>query len=61
MIKDRAKVALKTSYAMLEDFTTLENKDAHPLLGLSYDFKNHTMKALASLSKFLGRYITTNQ
>ena len=34
----------------------LESKDARDLLKLSHGSKVHTMKALASLSKFLGRY-----
>ena len=34
----------------------LDIKDARNLLNLTHGFKVHTMKALASLSKFLGRY-----
>ena len=34
----------------------LETKDAQDLLKLSHGSKVHTMKALASLSKFLGKY-----
>jgi hypothetical protein len=34
----------------------LDSKDARDLLKLSHGSKVHTMKALASLSKFLGRY-----
>ena len=34
----------------------LESKDARDLLKLSHGSKVHTMKALASLSKFSGRY-----
>jgi hypothetical protein len=34
----------------------LESKDARELLQLSHGAKTHTMKALASLAKFLGKY-----
>ena len=37
-------------------YQILESKDARILLNLSHGYKVHTMKALASLSKYLGRY-----
>jgi hypothetical protein len=37
-------------------YKILETKDARILLNLSHGSKVHTMKALASLSKFLGKY-----
>jgi intergrase/recombinase len=47
----RNKVGYAKRYCQI-----LESKDARVLLNLSHGSKVHTMKALASLSKFLGRY-----
>ena len=47
----RNKVGYAKRYCQI-----LETKDARILLNLTHGSKVHTMKALASLSKFLGRY-----
>jgi len=45
----------KVGYAQ-RFYYVLETKNAEELLKLSHGSKVHTMKALASLSKYLGRY-----
>ncbi len=53
--QSKSSIRNKIGYAQ-RFYHILETKDAQDLLKLSHGSKTHTMKALASLSKFLGKY-----
>jgi hypothetical protein len=53
--QSKSSIRNKVGYAQ-RFYHVLENKDANDLLKLSHGSKAHTMKDLASLSKFLGKY-----
>jgi hypothetical protein len=53
----QSRKSIKDKLCYIQRFNhILEKKDAHDLLKLSFNSRNHATKALASLSKFLGKY-----
>jgi intergrase/recombinase len=53
--QSKSSIRNKVGYAQRFNYI-LESNEAHDLLKLSHGSKTHAMKALASLSKFLGKY-----
>ena len=53
--QSKSSIRNKVGYAQ-RFYYILEQKDAHDILKMSHGSKVHAMKALASLSKFLGKY-----
>jgi hypothetical protein len=53
--QSKSSIRNKVGYAQ-RFYYILETKDANDILKLSHGSKTHTMKALASLSKFLGKF-----
>jgi len=55
-IQSKSSIRNKVGYAQ-RFWYILEQKDAQDILKLSHGSKTYAMKSLASLSKFLGKYV----